>query len=392
MVVVFCLLFAPLRRQQNETCKTQRTNSGLFVCFHVCHWLSSLVYFMLFLLSKFHSEPAKENLRSWFTNKHVCMHVSVYMDMRVCVCVCMCIYAYSIHMCWCVCLLPQGALCIEQNIYISIRLHAATSSWLETVSSLNGLSGFRPSARWKTHQHHSPQLLSWYNKGLGGGWSDQKLNKCQRLSATEFPRCTVRHRCVCWWPEPQIAQAAGKETKTPGWFRTILNAYPAKWKHLFWRGKRPSLVGDQVGAVEADTELTNHANVTSRGHRFHECLSSWLCDGAEVVDQFVLGHANARILDGQGGVRLVGDDLDEEVGLGLRNANFLCPFLAQNGWKAVPCFNNRATFINKPKNFWKGCWNTSVEIVQITLETSKWIKMKWNKKIETASKQAILKP
>lgn len=102
--------------------------------------------------------------------KQTCVYacVGVHGHACVCVCVCMCIYAYSIHMCWCVCLLPQGALCIEQNIYISIRLHAATSSWLETVSSLNGLSGFRPSARWKTHQHHSPQLLSWYNKGLGG--------------------------------------------------------------------------------------------------------------------------------------------------------------------------------------------------------------------------------
>ena len=39
-------------------------------------------------------KPAKENLRSWFTNKHVCMHVSVYMDMRVCVCV-----RVHVHLC-----------------------------------------------------------------------------------------------------------------------------------------------------------------------------------------------------------------------------------------------------------------------------------------------------
>lgn len=110
----------------------------------------------------------KTSVHGLQTNMCVCMCRCTWTCVCVCVCVCMCIYAYSIHMCWCVCLLPQGALCIEQNIYISIRLHAATSSWLETVSSLNGLSGFRPSARWKTHQHHSPQLLSWYNKGLGG--------------------------------------------------------------------------------------------------------------------------------------------------------------------------------------------------------------------------------
>ena len=286
---------------------------------------------MLLFLSKFHSEPAKENLRSWFTNKHVCMHVSVYMDMRVCVCACACAFMHTAYICVDVFAYCLKVHCALNRTYTSLSVcmqphHPDLKLFLRwTDCQVSGLlHGERPT---------STTLLSFWAGTIRDweGWSDQKLNKCQRLSATEFPRCTVRHRCVCWWPEPQIAQAAEKETKTPGWFRTILNTYPAKWKHLFWRGKRPSLVGDQVGAVEADTELTNHANVTSRSHRFHERLSSWLCDGAQVVDQFVLCHANARILDGQGGVRLVGDDLDEEVGLGLRNANFFCPFLAQNG-------------------------------------------------------------
>ena len=99
----------------------------------------------------------------------------------------------------------------------------------------------------------------------------------------------------------------------------ILKLVSQRSKHGFGQKENRNLVRDQVGAVEADAELTNHANGTSRGHRFHECLGPWLCDGAQVVDQFVLCHANARILDGQGGVRLVGDDLDEEVGLGLQN-------------------------------------------------------------------------
>merc|ERR1712032_1717729 len=77
------------------------------------------------------------------------------------------------------------------------------------------------------------------------------------------------------------------------------------------------LVGDEVCGVETDTELSDHGNITACGHGLHERLGAGLGDGAEVIHQLVLGHANSRILDGQGGVGLVGDDLDVEVWLRL---------------------------------------------------------------------------
>ena len=140
-----------------------------------------------------------------------------------------------------------------------------------------------------------------------------------------------------------------------------------------------SLVGDQVGAVESDAELTNHANVTSRSHRFHECLRSWLCNGAQVVDQFVLGHANARILDGQGGVRLVGNDLDEKVGLGLQSATFLYHFVGSKRSKSSPMFQQPHDPDHQNKNVWK-------RLLQHIRENSSnnhghWIKMNWIKRI-----------
>ena len=84
----------------------------------------------------------------------------------------------------------------------------------------------------------------------------------------------------------------------------------------------PNLVRDQVGAVEADAELANHTDVSSSCHCLHERLGPGLCNGSEVVDQLILGHANARVLDGQGRVGLVRNNLDEEVGLGLSQSVF----------------------------------------------------------------------
>ena len=39
-------------------------------------------------------------------------------------------------------------------------------------------------------------------------------------------------------------------------------------------------------------------------------------DNSQIVDHLVLGHADARVFDGDGGVSLVWDDLDEKVWLG----------------------------------------------------------------------------
>mmetsp|Transcript_34651 Transcript_34651/g.70026 ORF Transcript_34651/g.70026 Transcript_34651/m.70026 type:complete len:207 (+) Transcript_34651:1291-1911(+) len=82
-------------------------------------------------------------------------------------------------------------------------------------------------------------------------------------------------------------------------------------------GRNLDLVGDEVGGVEADAELTDHGNVGPGGQCLHEGLGSGLGDGTEVVDEVGLGHADAGILDGEGVVGLVGDDLDVKVGLGV---------------------------------------------------------------------------
>ena len=83
------------------------------------------------------------------------------------------------------------------------------------------------------------------------------------------------------------------------------------------------LVRDQVGTVEANTELSNHGDVATSCHGLHESLGPRLCNGSQVVDQLVLGHANARVLNGQGRVGLVRNDLDEEVGLSLHPDDLL---------------------------------------------------------------------
>lgn len=53
------------------------------------------------------------------------------------------------------------------------------------------------------------------------------------------------------------------------------------------------LVGHQVGGVEAHAELTDHRDVGASLQRLHEGLGARLGDGAKVVDQVGLGHADA---------------------------------------------------------------------------------------------------
>jgi len=77
------------------------------------------------------------------------------------------------------------------------------------------------------------------------------------------------------------------------------------------------LVRDEVGGVEADAKLTDHGDVCSGLKRLHEGLCSGLGDGTEVVDEVGLSHADARVNDGDGLALLVGDDLDEELLLGV---------------------------------------------------------------------------
>merc|ERR1712066_607771 len=73
------------------------------------------------------------------------------------------------------------------------------------------------------------------------------------------------------------------------------------------------LVCDKVRRVEADAELADHAHVTTSGHGLHEGLRAGLSDGAKIVDELVLRHTDTGVLDANGRVGLVRDDLDEEV-------------------------------------------------------------------------------
>mmetsp|Transcript_478 Transcript_478/g.1109 ORF Transcript_478/g.1109 Transcript_478/m.1109 type:complete len:214 (+) Transcript_478:3749-4390(+) len=70
------------------------------------------------------------------------------------------------------------------------------------------------------------------------------------------------------------------------------------------------LVGNQIGRVETDTELSNHGNIGSGGKGLHETLGSGLGNGSEVVDKVGLGHTNTAILNGKGVVSLIGNELD----------------------------------------------------------------------------------
>merc|ERR1712066_126889 len=73
------------------------------------------------------------------------------------------------------------------------------------------------------------------------------------------------------------------------------------------------LVCDKVRRVEADAELADHAHVATSGHGLHEGLRAGLSDGAKIVDELVLRHTDTGVLDANGRVGLVRDDLDEEV-------------------------------------------------------------------------------
>mmetsp|Transcript_7886 Transcript_7886/g.12463 ORF Transcript_7886/g.12463 Transcript_7886/m.12463 type:complete len:309 (+) Transcript_7886:1284-2210(+) len=70
------------------------------------------------------------------------------------------------------------------------------------------------------------------------------------------------------------------------------------------------LVGNQVGRVETDTELSNHTNIGSGTEGLHEGLGSGLGNGSKVIDQIGLGHTDSSILNGKRVVGFVGDELD----------------------------------------------------------------------------------
>jgi len=78
-------------------------------------------------------------------------------------------------------------------------------------------------------------------------------------------------------------------------------------------GDDGNLVGNEVGRVESNTELSNHGDISTGGESLHEGLGSRLGDCSEVVNEISLGHSNTRILDGESTSLLVGSDTNEEV-------------------------------------------------------------------------------
>ncbi|OUS43379.1 hypothetical protein BE221DRAFT_119690, partial [Ostreococcus tauri] len=82
-------------------------------------------------------------------------------------------------------------------------------------------------------------------------------------------------------------------------------------------GVHDNLLSNKVGGVETDAELADHGNVGARSERLHECLGTGSRNRTEVVDQISLGHTDAAVDDGQRVVRLVRDDVNEQLGLRL---------------------------------------------------------------------------
>jgi len=79
------------------------------------------------------------------------------------------------------------------------------------------------------------------------------------------------------------------------------------------------LFSDEVGRVEPDTELTDHADISTAAQGLHESLGSGLGDCSQVVDEVGLGHTDTSVSDGQALVLLVGGDSDVELVLAVED-------------------------------------------------------------------------
>jgi len=77
-------------------------------------------------------------------------------------------------------------------------------------------------------------------------------------------------------------------------------------------------VTDQVRGVETDTELTDHADVSTGLKSLHEVLGTGTSDGTEVVYEIGFGHTDTGIDDCDGVVGFVGDDTNvQALGVGV---------------------------------------------------------------------------
>ena len=84
-------------------------------------------------------------------------------------------------------------------------------------------------------------------------------------------------------------------------------------------GGHDDAVSHQVRRVETDAELANHVDVGAGLHGLHEGLGARLRDRAKVGDHLGLGHADARVNDGERVVRLVGDKANVQLRVGVEH-------------------------------------------------------------------------
>ena len=78
-----------------------------------------------------------------------------------------------------------------------------------------------------------------------------------------------------------------------------------------------NLVRNQIRRIEPNAELSNHGDVAASTHGLHESLGTRFGNRPKMVHELVLCHPNARILDLDGQIVFVRNDLDEEIRLGL---------------------------------------------------------------------------
>jgi hypothetical protein len=78
-------------------------------------------------------------------------------------------------------------------------------------------------------------------------------------------------------------------------------------------GYNDDFMCNEVGRVEADTELTNLADVCTGRDGLHGSEGAGLGDGAEVVYKIGLLHDKTGIPDGKSLVGLVRDDSDSKI-------------------------------------------------------------------------------
>lgn len=75
------------------------------------------------------------------------------------------------------------------------------------------------------------------------------------------------------------------------------------------------LIGNKVRRVEPDSKLPNHGNIGTSAHGLHEGLGPGLSNCSKIVDKIGLGHSDSGVNDGQCVAALIGNNVDEELGL-----------------------------------------------------------------------------